>query len=58
MRVRNPAVKQFPNETLSRGEICRRYVLAGVTALPKVPEADRARLAYRYRASMEAGEEG
>jgi hypothetical protein len=42
---------------MSTGELCRRYVLAGVDGLKNVPEADRARVQRQYQATMEAGEE-
>ena len=57
VRIQEAAQKAFPNETLSRTEIIRRYALAGVDVLKQLSSADRLRLAHGYQASMEAGEE-
>ena len=57
VRFRDAALKAFPNELLSRGEITRRFALAGVSALEDVTEADRKRLAHQYHSSQEAPEE-
>jgi hypothetical protein len=57
MRIQQAASKQFPNETLSRAEIVRRYTLAGIDALKQLSSADRARLANGFQASMEAADE-
>jgi hypothetical protein len=57
VKIRDAAAKQFPNETLSRAEIVRRYALAGIDALKDLSASDRARLAHGFQASMEAGEE-
>jgi len=37
---------------MSSGEICRRYVLAGMQALKDVSDADQKRLQYQYQATM------
>jgi hypothetical protein len=57
LRVKQAADAQWPGERMSTGELCRRYVLAGVDGLKNVPEADRARVQRQYQATMEAGEE-
>ena len=54
--LRDSARKQYPSETLSRGEIMRRLSLAGIETLKNVSHADRARLAHGFQASMEAGD--
>ena len=57
VRIQEAAQKAFPNETLSRAEIVRRYALAGVDALRQLAPTDRARLAHEFQASTEAGDE-
>ena len=57
MKLQDAAAKQFPGEALARGEVLRRYALAGVEALKDVSDADRARVQHQYQATMEAGEE-
>jgi hypothetical protein len=42
IKLRDAALEAFPNELLSRGEITRRFALAGVSALKDVSDADRA----------------
>jgi hypothetical protein len=48
LRIQQAAQKQFPNETLSRSEVCRRYVLAGNEALKNTSDVGRARLVHLY----------
>ena len=57
VRIRDAAARQFPNENLSRAEICRRYVLAGVDAIKNASPADCARLAHQFQASVESGDQ-
>lgn len=57
MKIHQAAVSQWPKETLSRAEICRRYVLVGITSLKNVTSADRERLAHELQASMQADNE-
>jgi hypothetical protein len=56
VRIHNAAGKQWPKETLSRGEICRRYVLYGMESLKNVSPEDQSRLAHSFQASMEAND--
>jgi hypothetical protein len=56
-RIQQAAGKQWPKEVLSRAEICRRYVLAGIQALGLASPADLERMAHEFQMSMEAGEE-
>jgi hypothetical protein len=46
-----------PDETLSRAEICRRYLLIGMETLKNLSAADRARLARQLQASMTADDQ-
>jgi hypothetical protein len=55
MRIQQ-AAKQWPAETLSRSEILRRYVLAGVESLKNIPPDDAARLAREFQASIRVPE--
>jgi hypothetical protein len=58
-KLRDAAKEQFPNETLGRGEITRRFAMAGIEATKRLTERDRARLAYELRSSQHvAGPEG
>jgi hypothetical protein len=58
-QLRDAAREQFPNETLGRGEITRRFALAGIERTKQLAEADRARQAYELRSSQAvAGPEG
>jgi hypothetical protein len=54
LRIQQAAQEQFPNKMLSRSDVYRRYVLAGIEALKNVSDADRARLVHQYQASMYA----
>jgi hypothetical protein len=54
MRIRQAASREWPDESLSRAKICRRYVSVGMEALKNFSAADRARLAHELRASIEA----
>jgi hypothetical protein len=55
-KLRDAAKEQFPNETLGRVEITRRFRLAGTKRLT---EQDRARQAYELRSSQAvAGRDG
>jgi len=56
-RIQQSAGKQWPNEMLSRGEICRRYALFGMESFKRLSPADQSRLAHQFQASMEAGDE-
>jgi len=51
------ARRQWPNETLSMGEITRRFALAGAQASRNLSSYDRARLAQSFKASMKASNE-
>ena len=55
----DPAISRqaVAEETLSRGEICRRYALFGMESFGKISPAYQERLAHKFQASMEAGEE-
>jgi len=58
-QLRDAAKEQFPNETLGRGEITRRFALAGIEATKRLTERDRARQAWELRSSQTvAGPEG
>ena len=50
--MKQAAEGQWPGERMSSGEICRRYVLAGMQALKDVSDADQKRLQYQYQATM------
>jgi len=59
IRLRDAAIKQFPNEVLARGEIMRRYAMSGVAALKNLSEQDRARLQHQHQSTMTVpGSEG
>jgi hypothetical protein len=59
IKIRDAAAKQFRNETLSRGEIFRRYVLCGIGILEEcfASRSVKSRLAHQLQASMEASDE-
>jgi hypothetical protein len=57
LKIHQSSVKQWPNEMLSRAEICRRYVLIGIETLKNLPDADRERLAQELKASMATEDE-
>jgi hypothetical protein len=57
LRIQQAAGRQFPNENLSRAEIVRRYILAGIQKLDSVSPADQARIAHEMRESMPAPDE-
>ena len=52
LKIQQASPKQWPGEVLSRREICRRYLLAGIEGLKGLPEADRSRLAHKFQDSM------
>jgi len=54
MKVRAAAEGQWPGERMSSGELCRRYVLAGVDALKNVADEDRKQSQYQFQATMTA----
>jgi len=54
IRIQQAAVKQWPAESLSRAEVCRRYVLVGMETLKNLSAADRVRLAHELQESMTA----
>ena len=58
-KLRDAAKEQFPNEVLGRGEITRRFALAGIERTKRLTERDRARLQFEHQATMTvAGPEG
>ena len=58
-KLRDAAAAQFPGEVLARGEVLRRYALAGIKATKNLSEEDRKRQAYQLRSSQHvAGPEG
>lgn len=58
-RLRDAAEKAFPNELLSRGEITRRFALAGIEATKNLAEEDMKRQAHQLRSSQHVvGAEG
>lgn len=52
VKIQQAANQQFPNETLSRSEICRLYVLAGIEAVGSKTEEERKQLAREYHVSV------
>jgi hypothetical protein len=48
--------EEWPEEQLSRAEICRRFALAGVQVLPKMSAADQALILQRFRMTQLAPE--
>jgi hypothetical protein len=59
VKLRDAAKEQFPNERLGRGEITRRFALAGIERTKRLTERDRARQVHELRASQAvAGPEG
>ena len=54
LRIQQAASGQFPNESLSRSEIIRRYALAGIQALGKQSPGELERTAHEFRASQAA----
>jgi len=54
IKVKQAPDQQWPGERMSSGELCRRYVLAGVEALKNVAGADLTRLQYQDQATMTA----
>jgi hypothetical protein len=58
LKIQQAAAKQFPNETLSRSELIRRFTLAGIEALGGMSEADRAQRARQYQQSMALAGDG
>jgi hypothetical protein len=48
IKLQKAAAKQFPGETLARGEVLRRFSLAGVSALKDMSETDSKRLQHQY----------
>ena len=57
-KLRDAAKEQFPNETLGRGEITRRFALAGIEATKRLTERDRARQAWELRSTQVCGGSG
>jgi hypothetical protein len=57
LKIHQASARQWPDEVLSRAEICRRYVLVGVDTLKNLSDADRSRLAHELRSSMVAEDE-
>ena len=57
IKVKQEADRLWAGERMSSGELCRRYVLAGVEALKNVVGEDQKRLQYQYQATMTAGGE-
>jgi hypothetical protein len=58
-RLRAAAEKAFPNELLSRGEITRRFALAGIEATKCLSEGKAKQQAQEFRSSQYvAGPEG
>jgi hypothetical protein len=58
-KLRDAAKEQFPNETLGRVEITRRFALAGIERTKRLTKQDRARQAYELRSSQAvAGPDG
>jgi hypothetical protein len=54
IKVKQAAEGQWPGEMMSSGELCRRYVLAGVEALKNVADEDKKRMQYQFQATMTA----
>lgn len=54
IKLEEAAAKQFPGETLARGEIMRRFSLSGVQALKAASDAERARVQREHQATMTA----
>jgi len=54
LRIHKAAAKQWLTETLSRGEVVRRYAMFGVQASKNTSADDQSRLARQFQASMEA----
>jgi hypothetical protein len=59
VKLRDAAAAQFPGEVLARGEVLRRYALAGIEATKRLAEEDMKRKAHELRSSQQvAGPEG
>jgi hypothetical protein len=59
IRLRDAAQQAFPNETLPRGEIMRRFSLSGVAALKAASDAEKKKAQREHQATMcVAGREG
>ena len=52
LRIQQAAAKLWPTEMLSRSEILRRYVLAGVESLRNLSPRDAAQLARQFQDSI------
>jgi hypothetical protein len=50
--LRDAADRAFPNELLSRGEITRRFAMAGIAATKRMTEEDVKREAHRLRSTQ------
>ena len=46
------AQKQFPNETLARGEVLRRYAMSRVAALKAAGDAEKKKAGWEHQATM------
>jgi hypothetical protein len=52
IRLSEAAQKQFPGETLARGEVLRRYALSGVAALKAASDAEKKKVQREHQTTM------
>ena len=55
VKLRDAAAAQFPGEDLARGEVLRRYALAGIEASKSLTEEGVKQQAHRLRSSQHVG---
>jgi hypothetical protein len=56
IKISNAAAKQWPTESLSCGEIVRRYTMFGIESLKNLSPADQSRATHQPQSSMTASD--